>query len=218
MKNLPARLILGCVLFGGACSKNGTPATAAKPAGIDPSASAATATPPPALPPTPTAPPPAQVEEMGAVADSSKSISGKIVLPSARQGDVKKGDTMFLIARRAMGNVPGPPLAVQRLQAGDFPMPFSLSARDSMVPGIAFEGDVNITVRVDKDGDAMTRRKGDVFGQAASVKVGRQDVTLSLDTLQAEDVTLGGGMGMGGGHPGATGMAGSHPGLPPGHP
>src|SRR5436190_1994162 len=83
------------------------------------------------------------------------------------------------------------PLAVQRLQAGDFPMPFSLSKRDSMVPNIPFEGEVSITVRVDKDGDAMTRRKGDVFGAIQKAKIGANDLVLPLDTLQAEDVTLG---------------------------
>ena len=167
--------------------RDGSPAPAAAPP----------ATPPPAAPAE-------KVEEMGSAPDAKQTVSGKIVLPAARKNDVKKGDTMFLIARKA-GGMPGPPLAVQRLQAGDFPMPFSLSGRDSMVPGIPFEGDITITIRVDKDGDAMTRRKGDVFGTIPTVKVGTQDVTLSLDTLQTEDVTLGG-------------MGGPRPGLPPGHP
>lgn len=200
MKQLLIAGFLGLGLV--ACTKSAPPA-GDKPAGIAPSAT------PPAPAPTPTAAPApaaaAPVEEMGAAPDAKQTISGKIVLPTARQGDVKKGDTLFLIARRA-GGMPGPPLAVQRLQAGDFPMPFSLSARDAMVPGMPFEGEVSITVRVDKDGDAMTRRKGDVFGQLAKVKVGTQDATLALDTLQTEDVTLGGGMG------------GPRPGLPPGHP
>src|SRR5205814_3341207 len=118
---------------------------------------------------------------------------------------VKKGDTMFLIARRA-GGPPGPAsmIAVQRLQAGDFPMPFTLSSRDVMIPGTPFEGAIAITVRVDKDGDPITRRKGDVLGQANDIKVGAQSVTISLDTVLTEDATLGGGP-MGGG-------------LPPGHP
>jgi hypothetical protein len=184
----------------GACTKSAPP-PAEKPAGISPSA----ATPPPPAPPPAAAPaaPAEKVEEMGSAPDPKQTISGKIVLPAARKNDVKKGDTMFLIARKA--GMPGPPLAVQRLQAGDFPMPFSLSARDSMVPGVPFEGDVSITIRVDKDNDAMTRRKGDVFGQLAKVTVGTQDVSLPLDTLQTEDVTLGG-------------MPGQRAGMPPGHP
>jgi cytochrome c-type biogenesis protein CcmH len=144
---------------------------------------------------------------MEAPVEAGKTVSGKIVLPAARRNDVKRGDTLFVIARKA-GGMGGAPLAVQKLQAGDFPMDFSLSSRDAMVQGIPFEGDIAIMVRVDKDGDAMTRRKGDVMGQVPLVKVGKQDVVIPLDTLQTEDVTLGGGMMPGG----------ARPGLPPGHP
>ena len=114
---------------------------------------------------------------------------------------------MFLAARRA-GGPPGPGsmLAVQKLSVETFPMRFSISNRDAMIPGIPFEGRMSITVRVDKDGDAMTRRKGDVYGQADNVRVGAQKVVVSLDRVQAEDKTLGepgaavGGM-MPAGHP-----------------
>jgi hypothetical protein len=96
-------------------------------------------------------------------------------------------------------------LAVQKLTAEDFPMPFSISSRDAMIPGIPFEGKMSITVRVDKDGDAMTRRKGDLYGLADSVKVGSQKVVISLDKVQTEDQTLGPPVapmgGMPAGHP-----------------
>ena len=69
-------------------------------------------------------------------------------------------------------------------------MRFTISNRDAMIPGVPFEGQMSITVRVDKDGDAMTRGKGDVYGQANSVKVGSQKVVISLDTVQTEDKTL----------------------------
>jgi cytochrome c-type biogenesis protein CcmH len=140
---------------------------------------------------------------MGSAPPAAETIGGKIVLAPARKNDVKKGDNMFLIARKVGGM--GPPLAVQRLQAGDFPMAFTLSKRDSMVPSIPFEGEITITLRVDKDGDPMTRKKGDVFGSIPSAKIGKNDLVLTLDQLQTEDVTLGG-------------MGGRPPGLPPGHP
>lgn len=137
--------------------------------------------------------------------DPGQSISGTITLPAARKRDVAVGNTIFLIARRA-GSAPGQGLmlAVQRLAAGEFPMRFTLSGRDAMIPGTPFHGTVSITARVDKDGDGLTRKKGDVFGQANDIKVGTQDLTIPLDTLQTEDVTLGGS-------PPAAGM-------PPGHP
>jgi hypothetical protein len=197
MKNLA---LAGLLLLAAACSKT-TPPTD-KPAGLAPSANPPPAAPPPAPTPPPAAP--EKVEEMGAAPPAAETIGGKIVLAPARKNDVKKGDNMFLIARKA-GGMPGPPLAVQRLQAGDFPMAFSLSKRDSMVPNIPFEGEISITLRVDKDGDPMTRKKGDVFGTIPSAKVGKNDLVLTLDQLQTEDVTLGG-------------MGGRPPGLPPGHP
>ena len=57
------------------------------------------------------------------------------------------------------------------------------------------DGDLNSKgfQRVDKDGDAMTRRRGDVFGQAENVKVGTRNIVISLDKVQVEDQTLGGG-------------------------
>lgn len=136
-------------------------------------------------------------------------------MPAARKGNVAKSDIIFLVARRA-GGPPGPGsmLAVQKIPVGDFPMPFVLSGRDAMIPGTPFEGEISITVRLDKDGDAMTRKKGDLYGVANGVKVGSQGITIPLESLQAEDQVLGGGAagGMGAGAPSGR------PGLPPGHP
>jgi hypothetical protein len=205
-KTLPTRhrsgiaarwVALAAVVVAAGCSKTSAPRD--KPAGLPPSGL------PPPPPPTP-APGSGEPEMVPAAPAARETISGTIVLPAAHRAAVKKGDTIFLVARKSDG--PGGLLAVQRLQAGDFPMPFTLSNRDAMIPGTAFEGPIAITVRVDKDGDPITRRKGDVFGQASGIKVGAQDVKVSLDTVQKEDVTL-------------SGPAGAMPqghGMPPGHP
>ena len=150
---------------------------------------------------------PAQPEPMPGPPDPHQTISGTIALPAARRTGVSKGDTIFIAARRP-GAFPGAGslLAAQRLQADEFPLSFSLSARDAMVPGTAFEGAVNISVRVDKDGDPLTRQRGDVYGQATGVQVGTAGLLISLDSLQREDVTL------------ATGPVLDRAGLPPGHP
>lgn len=163
------------------------------------------------------APPPAPAAEVvPEEAKPEESITGTIVLPKSRKKDVKKGDVMFLIARRA-GGPPGPAsmLAVQKIMVEDFPMPFAVSSRDAMIPGMKFEGEVNLSIRLDKDGDPMTRRKGDVFGEVTGVKVGSKDVSLPLLNLQTEDKVLGGPMqGANGPHGGAA----PHGGLPAGHP
>jgi hypothetical protein len=150
---------------------------------------------------------PAEPEPMAAPTDPGQTISGRIVLVPARRADVARGDTIFISARRT-GAFPGTGslLAAQRLEAGDFPLAFELGARDAMMPGTAFEGQVNITVRVDKDGDPLTRRRGDVYGQLANVRVGTHDLVLRLDRLQSDDQTL------------AAGHLDDRAGLPPGHP
>ena len=205
-------------LLGSNCTKTDTtgrasglpplPPSAIAPAAAAPSNSQLTPSPSPAAP----APPPptpaerqalerafavhgsgaqAEPEAVPEVPDEKDTISGTITLPAANRSRVAKGDTMFLAARRA-GGPPGPGsmLAVQKLAADEFPMRFTISNRDAMIPGVPFEGQMSITVRVDKDGDAMTRGKGDVYGQANNVKVGSQKVVISLDTVQTEDRTL----------------------------
>jgi hypothetical protein len=146
-----------------------------------------------------------------AAPDPKASIGGTITLPAARKRDVAPTDIVFIIARKA-GAAPGPGsmLAGQKHPVGQFPMPFTLSARDAMIPGTPFEGAINITVRLDKDGDGLTRKKGDLYGQVNGVQVGSQGVAIPLDSVQAQDQTLAGGA-VGAGAPGTAGK-------PPGHP
>jgi len=126
--------------------------------------------------------------------DAETTISGTIVLSEAIRARVARGSVMFLTARRADGP-PGPAsmLAVKKLVADTFPMPFSISEQDAMMPGIPFEGPVTITVRVDQDGDPMTRRKGDAYGKVTDVKVGARKVKIAIDGIQQDDQTLPGG-------------------------
>jgi hypothetical protein len=190
-----------------------------KPAGIPAMAAGAPAAAPsmaaPAgAPAPPPSPPPAEAPAvLEAPVDPKAAISGVIELPAARRADVAAGDVVFLVARRIADNpqARGTLVAVKRLSAASFPIPFTLSARDMMIPTGAFDGDVSLAVRVDKDGDPMTRRKGDVFGSLPKVTVGARGVKLSLDQLQKEDESLAGSGPMGA--PGAP-----HAGMPPGHP
>src|SRR4051812_26345146 len=85
-----------------------------------------------------------------------KLIRGSIDVKPEMKANVQPTDTVFVIARKAAG---GPPLAVKKLAAASFPMPFELTEKDVMMGG-PFEGDVDITVRIDKDGDAMTKNPG----------------------------------------------------------
>ena len=59
---------------------------------------------------------------------------------------------------------------MQKLTVDKFPIKFSLDSRDAMLAGTSLSGKVVVTVRVDKDGDAITKNPGDVTGQSKPVE------------------------------------------------
>ncbi len=59
----------------------------------------------------------------------------------------------------------GPPLAVKRIEAPTFPMEFSVGPDDRMIKTVPFEGPLQLSARLDADGNAMTRAAGDLQGQ-----------------------------------------------------
>ncbi|HVU52678.1 MAG TPA: hypothetical protein VHL80_18485, partial [Polyangia bacterium] len=125
-------------------------------------------------------------------------------------------DTLYVVARRIPDNpaVRGSLVAVKKLSADKFPIDFELTAADMPFQNGAFEGDLQLSVRDNKSGDPIMRRKGDVFGTLPKVHVGASGVKLPLDTLQKEDESLAGAQM---GQPGGA-MPPGHPALPPGHP
>ena len=171
---------------------------------------------PPPLPPPP--PPPQAPEGAGPAAAAGGSITGKIELASAL-AKKKPDGTLFLVARRPSDNpsARGTLVAVKKLPATKFPLPFELTGADMPFQQGPFEGDMVLTARIDQDGDPLSHQKGDVFGSLPKVRVGSKNVRLTLDQLQKEDESLAGGGGpMGGGRPPM--MPPGHPAMPPGHP
>ncbi|MES1157855.1 MAG: hypothetical protein ABUL67_02025 [Haliangium ochraceum] len=181
-----------------------------KPAPIPPlDPASAPAAPPPAPPPAPAEPPAAAPS---APAAAGGSITGKIVLaPSVAKG--KPQGTLYLVARRISDNptARGTLIAVKKLPATSFPLPFSLTAADMPFQNGPFDGELTLTARIDQDGDPMSHQKGDVFGSLPKVQVGAHDVKLLLDQVQKETESLAGGGGPMMGQPGGGA-------LPPGHP
>jgi hypothetical protein len=214
MTNLRAFKVvaLALALAAGACSKNDE---AGKPSGVPPLPGGAQAPAAPAPAPTApaAAPPPAAPAAAPAAekpADPNAKITGQVVLSPAMRAHVAPTDTLYVVARRIPDNpsVRGSLVAVKKLAAAKFPLDFELSAADMPFQNGAFEGDLQLSVRDNKSGDPIVRRKGDVFGTLPKVRVGARDVKLPLDQLQKEDESLAGAqMGMPGGG-----------GLPPGHP
>jgi len=114
-------------------------------------------------------------------APAGPRIEGSVRLEPGRAADTGSRSTLYIVARAA-GTQGGPPLAVKRIVGPTFPVSFSLGAGDVMMPGMAFEGPLNLSARLDRDGDPLTREPGEPAGAYGGnpVKPGARDVTIHL--------------------------------------
>jgi cytochrome c-type biogenesis protein CcmH/NrfG len=119
-----------------------------------------------------------------AASPSSARISGQITIDPKLKANVEPQAALFIIARAAGGSA-GPPLAVKKIDRPTFPLSYSLGAENVMMQGMPFTGKVNITVRLDKDGNAMTRGLGDLTGDYKNnpVEVGTKNVDIVIDQV-----------------------------------
>lgn len=111
---------------------------------------------------------PAAAVSRGMTADTdpaavSRSIAGTVRLAPGRTAEMGERSTLFIVARSS-GAESGAPLAVKRIVRPFFPVSFTLGPGDVMIPGTAFEGPMNISARLDRDGDPLTREPGDPAG------------------------------------------------------
>jgi len=135
---------------------------------------------PPSLPPPPRGAPPLAA----AAGESGPPIRGTIRLAPALAGRVPDGAVLFLIARRGGA---GPPLAVQRIPQPRFPLEFSIGPDDRMLETIPFAGELELSARVDADGNAMSRQPGDLEGRAAAPAApGASGVAIEIDAVLGE--------------------------------
>jgi cytochrome c-type biogenesis protein CcmH len=116
-------------------------------------------------------------------ATSSAQISGRISLDPKLQANLDPNAALFIIARPA-GVAAGPPLAVKKIDKPVFPLSYSLSQENVMMQGTPFTGKINLTVRLDKDGNPTTRGAGDLIGERKNpVEVGTKNVDVVIDQL-----------------------------------
>lgn len=126
-------------------------------------------------PPPPAAPP----SDEAAVAPSGAPIRGVVRLAPELLDRAPANATLFVIARGGAG---GPPVAVKRIPAASLPYAFELGPDDRMIQTIPFAGPLQLSARLDADGNATTRAAGDVQGAAAApVEPGATGVELVLD-------------------------------------
>ena len=114
--------------------------------------------------------------------EESPTISGTITVDPALIDTLSPQDRLFIIARPAEG---GPPLAVQRIVAPQFPLKYWLTQEDVMIPGVVFQGSVNMIARIDKDGKVGTPQPGDMEGTFPGnpVQVGDQHIDMIIDKV-----------------------------------
>jgi cytochrome c-type biogenesis protein CcmH len=135
----------------------------------------------PTLPPPPprTGPmPPGDTATAGA---DGAPVRGTVQVAAELAGRVPAGAALFVFARAAGG---GPPLAAKRIESPHFPLAFELGPQDRMVAGRPFEGPLQLSARLDADGNATTRSPGDLQGgSAAPVEPGASGVAIVHDQV-----------------------------------
>jgi hypothetical protein len=112
--------------------------------------------------------------------DSSGSVSGIIRFDDALGSKKPEKSALFLIAR-SRGATAGPPLAVKRYSLVKFPFEYKIGQGDVMVKGAQFEGEIDITARLDMDGVAKAQL-GDIEG-TTTARPGDVAVEIVLDQV-----------------------------------
>ena len=126
---------------------------------------------------------PAAAAAPSASSANAGQITGQITIDPKLKAAIAPQAALYIIARPAVGG--GPPLAVKKIDRPTFPLSYSLGAENMMTQGMPFTGKLNITVRLDKDGNPGTRGAGDLNGDFKKnpVEVGSKNVDIVLDQL-----------------------------------
>jgi cytochrome c-type biogenesis protein CcmH len=125
-----------------------------------------------------------QAAPKSSATSSPAQIGGTITIDPKLKASVDPNAALFIIARPAGGPM-GPPLAVKKIDKPTFPLSFTLSQENVMMQGMPFTGKINITVRLDKDGNPTTRGPGDMTGDYKKnpVEVGAVNADITIDQV-----------------------------------
>ena len=142
---------------------------------------------------SPTASPaPDQHPEVGAAGTApppsaaASSATAVVVIDLPKGVTVPANAILFVIAREA-GFETGPPIAVKRVAAVNFPITVTLSEKDSMA-GESLPGLIRIDARIDRDGDPMTKDPRDPSASEDNVRTGGGQVLLVLTPVSLKIV------------------------------
>ncbi|MDR3606904.1 MAG: hypothetical protein P4M08_05925 [Oligoflexia bacterium] len=91
---------------------------------------------------------------------TAPEISGTVQISPALKDKIKPEAVLYLIARQTDS---GPPIAVKRItQPFQFPIEFSITARDSMMGGDTLDGKFQLSARISQSGSATPANPGDL--------------------------------------------------------
>jgi hypothetical protein len=125
------------------------------------------------------APAPGAPGSGAATGSVAAALSGTIELADDLASRTSAGDVVFVIAREP--GAAGPPVAVARLVGNAYPMAFRLDDSNLMMRD-AWPARVELEVRVDKDGDPLTRGLDDLDARApAPVAPGAAGIRIRLE-------------------------------------
>jgi len=135
-------------------------------------------------PPEQASPPGAQYspeKSQRAPASDRPEITGTITVVRDLTGRVQDGSVLFVIAHKAAG----PPFAVQRIVSPRFPLVYRLGPEDLMMAGAVFEGEVRVSARLSRTGNAGPAQPGDLEGDLAEpVRVGARNVDIAISRVR----------------------------------
>lgn len=89
------------------------------------------------------------------VRPASEAIRVTVEGPAGRDAAVGPSGVAFVFVR-ADEVTGGPPLAVRRIPAPEFPLVVTIGPEDAMIAGTTFPSRVRVEARLDRDGDAFT--------------------------------------------------------------
>ncbi len=118
--------------------------------------------------------------ETGQAPAKAPLIAGTIDLAESLKAQADPLAVLFVIARNSQGQI----VAVKKLfPPFQYPVSFSLGEEDAMIQGTELSGNLMVSARLDKDGNANPPSPGDILAKAdpKGFPVGSKDLKLVLN-------------------------------------
>lgn len=112
-------------------------------------------------------------------APSARASASLVVVIDLPKGVVIPDGAMLFVIVREAGFETGPPVAVKRVPAANFPVTVTLSEADSM-GGESLPGLIRLDARIDRDGNPLTKDPGDPVASEDNVRPGAGQIFLVL--------------------------------------